>query len=413
MRLDTETLSTFYEMARQGAGLAADRLTAMTGIESRVAATRIEFVAPELIAARLAETDLDGGTVVTLDGGLSGRTLLLFETDEVDAVAESLVAAVEPNRSASERLVRSAVPELCAVVNNGFVDGWANVLGVEVEVSTPEYLPSVESEQLLGPGETDVAVLFRSQIETHGTELEFEHYFVPSPETLEGLFSSSDGIEYRSLTGFDEVAQRGADRVTEDLSQLTGMETDIQVHTVSFIALDAIPGAVPNERVASVAFGFEGTPSGYLLFLFGEDSARALVERMVGNAPAEGLGEMGRDALQEASNIMASGLLDGWANALETTIEHTTPAFTWELGPAAVDPLVASLSGDRAFAFVFDSEIAAADDRFDVDIYVIPDEADIEAAVDTLDPERMAQATAKADAEMLHVDAPDREVSLE
>jgi chemotaxis protein CheC len=408
MYLDTETLSTLYEMARQGSGLAADRLTAMTGIESRVTATRIEFPSPRELGDELAGTNLDSGTLVTLEGGLSGRTALVFDSDEFESIAQSLVADVTPETATRDQLVKSAVPELCAIVNNGFVDGWANVLGVDVEVSTPWRVSDVTPEQLL-EDEEEVTIRFRSHIETYDTELAFEHYFAPEQETTRSLASARSGIEYEKLAGFDEVAQRGAERGAEDLSQLTGTETDIQVHTVSFIALDAIPGAVPNERVASVAFGFEGTPSGYLLFLFDEMSARNLAGRMVGNEPAEGLGEMGRDALQEASNIMASGLLDGWANALETTIEHTTPAFTWELGPAAVDPLVASLSEDRAFAFVFDSEITAADDRFDVDIYVIPDEADIEAAIDAADPERMAQASTRADTTVLNAEEADSE----
>lgn len=412
MRLDTETLSTFYEMARQGAGLAADRLTAMTGVESHVSATRIEFASPQRVTAELSNADEYSGTVVDLGGGLTGQTLLFFETDAALTIAQKLVDDIDGETERStEHLVRSAVPELCAIMNNGFVDGWANVLDRDVTVSMPKYLPE-ESAAAQVDTTGEMALLFRSTIDVHDSEIEFKHYYIPGPESVEELFAAESGIEYRNLVGFDQVAQRGTDRVTEDLSQMTGMRTSIDVHTVSFLALDAIPEAVPNERVASVAFSFEGTPSGYLLFLYDKYSAGKLADAMVGTQPGEELGEMGRDAVKEASNIMASGLLDGWANALDTTIRHTVPAFTWDLGPAAVDPLVVGLSESREFAFVFDTQVSAADELFDLSMYVIPDEADFEQAVDEVEPERIGPDRVEEEIDLVTINSDSTEVSL-
>lgn len=440
MRLSVDTLGTFYEMARQGAGLAADRLTRMADVESRVGATRIEFTTPAEVRAELNRGNRHAGTVVELTGNVDGTTILLFEEESAREVARTLVTDVaEP----SDQLVRSAVVEVCGVMNNGFVDGWADVLRTEIELSTPEYVagdslgrlvdeadvtesdeaevsgvanvPDVEMRDRSGVADvTDgdapsgdgataddrIALLFRSGIETTGKEIEFEHYFLPTQESAERLFSSDEGVEYQNLAGFDRVAQRGANRVAEDLTSMTGMEMDVDVRRVSFVALDAIPEAVPDERLASVAFSFEGTPSGYLLFLYDEYSARRMVETMVGSAPEEGLGDLGRDAVQEASNIMASGLLDGWANVLDTTIDHTTPAFTRDMGAAVVDPLIVGLSEDQEFAFVFDTRIEAADAEFDLEVFVIPDEADLERALASVDVTRVDEASTNAIEEM-------------
>jgi chemotaxis protein CheC len=406
MRLNVDTLGTFYEMARQGAGLAADRLTELSGVESRVADTRIEFTTAEAVRSRLATADDRAGTVVDLSGGLDGETLLVFDADSARSVAATLVEAVDDRRvdRPVEELVDSAVPEFCAIVNNGFVDGWANVLDREVELSAPRYVSGEALPDAVEAGGVDgVAVLFRSRIETDAAGLSLDHYFLPGAATTE-LFAAEEGIAYESLVGFDRVAQRGADRVTGDLSKLTGIETTIDVRRVSFVALDAIPAAVPNEALASVAFSFTGTPSGYLLFLYDGYSARRLARTMTGSAPDSGLDEMGRDAVKEASNIMASGLLDGWANALETSIEHSTPAFTWDLGPAAVDPLVIALSRRQEFAFVFDTRIEADDRSFDVSIYVIPEESDLVRAVDAVDPDRAERASAAADVDVGDLD---------
>lgn len=412
MRLDTETLSTFYEMARQGAGLAANRLTRMTGVESHVSATRIEFSSPEHVAAELSNADTNTGTIVDLGGGLTGQTLLLFETESALTIARRLVEKLDDETEHStEHLIQSAVPELCAIMNNGFVDGWANVLERDVTVSMPRFFP--DESTVTGIDTTgEMALLFRSKISVHGSEIEFKHYYIPGQETVEELFAAQSGIEYRNLVRFDRVAQQGTDRVTEDITQLTGMRTSIDVHNVSFLALDAIPEAVPNERVASVAFSFDGTPSGYLVFLYDEYSAQKLANTMADTPPGDALGEMGRDAVKEASNIMASGLLDGWANALDTTIKHTVPAFTWDFGPAAVDPLVVALSETREFAFVFDTQVSASNESFDLSMYVIPDEADFEQAVDGVNPERIEPDAADGEIDLVTVNDTITEVPL-
>ena len=394
MRLSVDTLGTFYEMARQGAGLAADRLTRITGTEARVSATRLEFSTTGAVRAELADDRTHAGASVDLSGGIEGRTILLFGEAAGRELARTLVTDVaEP----SDQLLESAIAEVCGIMNNGFVDGWADVLRTEIDISAPEYVSGARLEDLVAGDDDGVALLFRSKIETRGSEVEFEHYFVPAEDSAEELFSSPEGVAYENLAGFDRVAQRGADRVSQDLTQLSGMETSVDVRRVSFVALDAIPGAVPRDEVASVAFSFDGMPSGYLLFLYDRYSARKLVETMVGEEPEAGLGAFGRDALNEASNIMASGLLDGWANVLETSIDHSTPAFAWDMGPAAVDPLIVGLSDDQEFAFVFDTRIEAADAAFDVDVYVIPDERDLERALEAVDLDRVDSATANAD----------------
>lgn len=420
MRLDVDTLGTFYEMARQGAGLAADRLTRMTGVESRATETRIEFSSPERVTAELAETNSSAGAVVELSGGVAGQTILLFDAADARQIAERLVAAVDDESvpHAAEHLVESAVPELCGIMNNGFVDGWANVLDREIEVSTPRYVSRRPVQRLIDTDRTgEVALLFRSRIDSPGTATEFKHYFIPDADTAEELFSTPSGIAYERLIEFDRVAQHGADRVTSDLSKLTGVETVVDVRSVNFLALEAIPESVPDERLASVAFQFDGVPSGYMLFLLDNGSARTLAETMTGSVPDSGLGEFGRDAVKEASNIMASGLLDGWANALDTTIQHTTPAFAWEMGPAAIDPLIVGLAETQEFAFVFDTVVEADDRSFNIDVFVIPDEADLERAVDMIDLERARTASAAADLELSELDEDElseiEEVSLE
>jgi chemotaxis protein CheC len=80
---------------------------------------------------------------------------------------------------------------------------------------------------------------------------------------------------------------------------------------------------------------------------------------------------MERSAIQEIGNIMTSGFIDGWANVLQTTIDISTPTFTFGPGSGMVDELV----GDRddEMALMFDSRVHAKDADVDVKVYTFPE----------------------------------------
>lgn len=394
MKLNVDALGTFYEMAREGAGLAATRLNSMTDFETRVGVTRLHFTDRGEI-----RTELDGsekvGVRVELDGGLGGTSLILFDRESALSVSQTLVDDVDD--APSDELARSAIVELCHIMNSGFVDGWADVLRTEIDVSAPEYVWGDTSAAFVDEDQFDdmreeLALLFRSQIEAVDTEFGFEHYLIPEHESIARLFEKRPGergIEYEKLAGFDRMAQRGAAQVAENLTRMTDIEMTVDIRRINFISLDAIPEDVANETLVSVAFSFDGSLSGYLLFLYDPKSAGELVDATVGESTGEGFGAFEQDAIMELSNVMASGLLDGWANMLDTTIDHSTPAYTLDMGAAVVDPLIVGLSEFQEFAFVFDTRIKAVDTEFDVDIYAIPDEDDLERALDALDATRL------------------------
>ena len=390
MKLDVDSLETFYEMAREGAGLAAHRLTPMTDIRTRVVVTRIHFTDRAAIADELAEDGDKIGIRVGLSGAISGESLILFDEDSAREVAEMLVTEVRGEDGPA--LSRSAIREVGGIVNNGFVDGWADVLDEEIDVSPPEFVADAGPGSIAGGGDGEFVVAFRSRIEGVGREIGFQHYLIPDPDDVSGLFAGRGGdrlIDSEKLAGFDRMTREGARTVAENLGMMTGLDADVEIRRIDFVSLDAIPGGVANERLVSVAFTFDGTPSGYLLFLFDRESAVSLVEAALGKAPDGDLGALERDAIQELSNIMASGFLDGWANVLDTTIDHSTPAYTYDLGAAVVDPLVIGLAERQEFAFVFDTRIRAVGDTFDLVVFAIPDEDDLIEALASLDADRV------------------------
>jgi chemotaxis protein CheC len=410
MKLDVDTLGTFYEMAREGAGLAADRFSSMTDIPARVDVTHLNFTRDGTVASDLTGTEWVGIRVALTDG-FSGTSLLLFDEESADTITEAMVEGIPTVEDGT--LYESAVTEVGQTMNNGFVDGWANVLDANIDVSAPRYVatdgadefPAEElvSEATPTVASDELAVLFRNSLEAVGEELTFRHYLIPDADTVERLFqarSDHRAIEFEKLVGFDRIAQRGATHAASNLAQMSGIDMDVDIRRINFISLDAIPSEVSAEPMIGVAFSFAGMPSGYLLFLFDERSARTLVGKSLGTEPSDDLGEFERDAIQELSNVMASGMLDGWANLLDTTIDHSTPAYAHDMGAAVVDPLVVGLGDSQEFAFVFDTRIEAIGTQVDLDIYVIPDEADLREALGSFDVDRVAETRPEASTEL-------------
>ncbi|RQG90292.1 chemotaxis protein CheC [Natrarchaeobius halalkaliphilus] len=404
MRLDVNALGTFHRMAREGAGLAAGRLTHMTGVETRVGVTKLNFMRRREIRRDFAESETNVGVRVELSGAIEGYSLIVFDRDNVIRIVETLLEEAEPDSDLDidpgefSRMEKSATTEVGHIMNSGFIDGWADVLETVIDVSTPEFVEG-ESAALLfddvaeAPTDDDLALLFQSTIEAVDTEISFSHYLFPKRSSMARLLErlrTSDGIEYDKLDGFDRMAERGAEEIAKTATTLTGIETSVEIRRLNFVSLETIPEQVPPEKLVSVAFEFEGVPSGYLLFLFDEESAREIVDAMVpASIDEDGFGEMGTSAITELGNIMASGFLDGWANVLDTTIDHSPPEFIHDFGAAAVDPVIVKLGADQEFAFVFDTAVVADGREFGCEVYAIADESDLERALNDLDVDRI------------------------
>lgn len=406
MNLDVTALGTFYRMAEEGAGFAAGRLTHMTDIETRVGVTTLHFMRSGELRRDFAGDNEQIGVHVDLEGAIDGDSIIVFDREAADRVIDVLLE--ESGEDIDPALRRSAVQEVGGIMNNGFVDGWADVLETAIDVSPPTLIEGSSADPFVDhvtetPDDDDLVLLFGSAIEAVGTEIGFRHYLFPEHDSMARLLAqlrTGEGIPFEQLEGFDRMAERGAAEVAKTATTLTGIETNVEIRRLNFVALEALPEDIDDEEVIGVAFEFEGTPSGYLLFVFDETSANDIVNAMIpgDGGPESGaeLGAMGESAIQELANIMASGMLDGWANVLDTTIDHSPPELIQDIGPAAIDPLVIELGEQQDYAFVFDTEVVADGAAFDCQIYAITEQDDLERALRELELDRIEDAETEA-----------------
>ncbi|WP_336003273.1 chemotaxis protein CheC [Halorientalis halophila] len=183
-------------------------------------------------------------------------------------------------------------------------------------------------------------------------------------------------IDIRKLSIFNKMAKEGGNTVADHMSQMTGMNTQMEITKINFIDIPDIMTHVGDDEQIGIYIEMLEPPHGHVLFLFNADSAKRLAAGMLGemggtDPEANGFTEMEKSAIQEIGNIMTSGFIDGWANVLETTIDMSTPNFTFGPGSGTVDEIIGDRDTDMAL--MFDSHVHAQDEDIDVTVYTFPE----------------------------------------
>jgi chemotaxis protein CheC len=400
MRVDIQSLGTYNRLAQEGAEHAAASLTQMTGIETYVDVTNVTLMSKQDVEDVFGGTEFVG-VQIGLNGGLSGQTALAFDRESAAGIVDVLVPGATSDDGFDE-MARSGVKEIGNIMMGGFVDGWADYLSTSVDMTPPTYVERVGTDVLpdgtLDRAEEEHVFVFESQMTAVDEEIDAYIYMLPEYGAFSEMLAASDdhedAIPMDKLTVFDEMTRQGAKQAAGNVSSMTGMETDLDVSRLSFVPIEDVPNTARDEVYLGVVMEFKGTPGGYLAILFDEPSARTIVDATVPMELDEPFGEMGESAIQELGNIMTSGFIDGWANVLQTSIDHTPPELVHDLGTAILSPIAGRLGQSQEYAFLMDSTVVTPDEEFNCEIYAIPDETKLKEALDSLLVERSDQLEA-------------------
>jgi chemotaxis protein CheC len=405
MNLDVESLRTFSSLAQSGAEEAADSLATLTGFDSRVAVTKVEMSTRSDVEQEFSERDLVS-VHIGFSGAIDGRTVLAFDRDRAVSLVDALVPGASEDPDSD--LATSGLKELGNIMLGGFIDGWADFLGQSIDITTPTYV-ELDADRSLedvidagdaseadgsapditlgsgsaGSGQNHV-LAFQNHLETVDEEAGFYIYMLPTGESVERIVDATgdadDALPVETFTSFSRMITEGSGQASEDLTAMTGIDTDVDVSRLSFVPIEAVPMQLADEARQGVVLEFTGTPSGYIAILFDPDSAESVADALMPGMDAD-------PAIQEIGNIVTSGFLDGWADSLGTTIDISPPTYVDDIGSAIVDPLVTELAQTQEYAFLIDSAIATPDETFTCDIYALPDEQELRTAFERLAPE--------------------------
>lgn len=150
--------------------------------------------------------------------------------------------------------------------------------------------------------------------------------------------------EYSILHTIVEQALADSSRA---LSSMTTGGVHLQNPHLQFLSLNELPSIAggPANVVVAVYLGIEGDLTGHAMLLFGEESARRVVD-MLFDVPAGTtavLDEIALSALAETGNVCGTSFLNALSDRTGLRIVPTTPAVVTDMAGAILQSVVTEL----------------------------------------------------------------------
>jgi chemotaxis protein CheY-P-specific phosphatase CheC len=396
MRVDVKTLGTFNELANRGATSAAPSLSQLSDTETTVEVTSADLVPIGDVATRFDDGETFVGVEIGFEGGMEGSIVLVFDRASAGRLLERIVPAHWEDVDAT--LDRSTVSEVANIMIGGFVDAWANHFGTRLQLGPPTYISGPAADVIPGSvptwDERRTALTFTSQLQapqagspappsqaaTAEEGIDFHIYMFPERSSFaavvgEAVPDQEFPISIEKLSAFTEMTKQGAGRAADKIGGMTGIGIDVEVGRTTFVPVaDVARQAADEPRIGSVAT-LQAAPGGFVVILFDESSARVVGDALLPiEADGDGLTDQHRSAIEEIGNIMTSGFIDGWANALDRKIQHDPPELVEDTAANVLGSLVERLDAAQEYAFLLDATVRAAGHEVSCDLYAIPDE---------------------------------------
>ena len=433
VHVDADSLEQLNLRTRDGAERAGRALAEAVDTETQIGATKITIARQGDLVAELI-TAGEECLEFELRGPLSGTAILAF-----DEPAQALIAEAMAERGGLE--------SLAAELLDAFVDEWEAHVGGTLSVEAATYIPDPATHDFgfeTISDETESAPLFQGRIDAVGGDGRVKLHLLPDATSLETLLSvdesdgdsldvtddfdadenagasqddgfagtlddsepegafgmgDSDGdgglfddaeeetppLPLDKLSVFSDLTRAGTHTAAERVTMMTGIETETEIAGISFTPIDDISADLGGKTYVGTTTEFEGTPSGHLVIMFPEDGAKRIAEAMMPSIPdGEGLTPMHESALEELGNIMTSGFIDGWANVLQTSVDHTPPEFSDDMELTLLEVVTDQLGPFQTHAYTIESRITTDSVAFDCEIHALPNEAQLSAALDDL-----------------------------
>jgi len=365
MRVDLDSLASFSHTGAEGGRRAADALETLTGVPAHCELSRTTLVDADGLAAFLG--DAATRIAVPFDGALAGRALVSFEKPFAARVAEET------------GMGGGALPEVANILTSGFVDGWAEDADGTIDIQPPE---PADDESLVGDAAVadGAAFVFESHVRLAGVDGVCRFAVLPAADEFVDYLGGDDSLSPDALAAYAQLTATSADAVADHLGAMTGIDPNAVESHFDFVPVEDVPSLLDDAAYEGAVFESDGPVRTVLAVLFDEDESGAVADALVpGSDPDPALAE---SAIAELGNVTASGVLDGWANALDTTIDVSTPSHVHDDGRAVLDTVAAAYGRHADTVAVVDATVALSDDlTCRVCAFPSPEDADTVAEI--------------------------------
>lgn len=163
-----------------------------------------------------------------------------------------------------------------------------------------------------------------------------------------------DSIDSAELDVLREIGNIGAGNATTALAQMLQRKVDMKVPKADLFEFRDLGEVIGGEEtvMAGVYMIVEGDIQGSMMFLLEKESARHLVDQMLGgygSSNGEEFGEMEISVLKEMGNIMTGAYLNSMSELTGFKIYPSTPDLTIDMAGAilSVPAIEFGVLGDK------------------------------------------------------------------
>jgi len=184
LMIDIRKLGLFNRMAKEGGNTVAAHLGQMTGMDTEMEITKINFIDIPDIKTHVGDSKQIGISIELVEPP-HGHVLFLFNAESAKQLAGGMIGDMADSPPASEGfsdMERSAIQEIGNIMTSGFIDGWANVLETTIDMGTPTFTYGPGSgmiDDLVGDRDDDMALMFDSRVHALDSDIDVTVYTFP------------------------------------------------------------------------------------------------------------------------------------------------------------------------------------------------------------------------------------------
>jgi chemotaxis protein CheC len=195
--VDVRKLELFNKMAKEGAETVSDHLNQLSGLNTEIEVSKINFLDMDDVRTHLGDHE-QVGIYVELQEPPNGYVLFMLEPTGSKRLARGMIGEMGGDEEADglfTDMERSAMQEIGNIMTSGFIDGWANVLDTTIDMSTPSFVfgPAGDIvDEMGGWPDEEIAFVVDSTIVATDTDVAVTVYTFPKLVDLVGLIQDID-----------------------------------------------------------------------------------------------------------------------------------------------------------------------------------------------------------------------------
>jgi chemotaxis protein CheC len=192
LKIDIRKLGLFNRMAKEGGNTVANHLNQMTGMDTEMEITKINFLEISDIKTHVGHEEQIGIHIEMLERPY-GHILFLIGSADAKNLAHGMIGEMGETSGPDDGFTdmeQSAIQEIGNIMTSGFIDGWANVLKTTIDISPPSFVFGPGSgmvDDLVDQGGEEMALVFDSRVHAPEADVDLTVYTFPELQELVAL----------------------------------------------------------------------------------------------------------------------------------------------------------------------------------------------------------------------------------